>query len=140
MCLAAKVDKERLRAKQPMGVMQEFDAAAAGPSNLRVFVGLREMYRNYAREIATADAVIAELVIDLSIGKTAGAIEQPTVMDHNTGSATKRPEPIHPALETGCIQCRAWTGLNVERRGRRVEIVDIRLYAEDEGLQQRCQL
>ena len=42
MCLAAKVDKERLRAKQPMGVVQEFDAAAGGPSNLRVLVGLRK--------------------------------------------------------------------------------------------------
>ena len=46
MCLAAEVDKERLRAKQPMGIMQEFDAAAGGPPNLRVLVGLLKMGRN----------------------------------------------------------------------------------------------
>ena len=51
-----------------------------------------------SRRISAIDAVVAELVIDLSVGQTSGAIEQPTVMDHNTGAATKGPEPIHPAL------------------------------------------
>ena len=139
MCLAAKVDKERFRAKQPMGVVQEFDAAAGGPPNLRVLIGLRKCTEINAGGRATVNAVVAELVIDPSIGKAAGAIEQPTVMDHNTGSAAKRPEPIHSALETDRLSATA-AGLDVERRGRSVEIVDIRLNAEDEGLQQRCQL
>src|SRR5688572_18405564 len=56
------------------------------------------------------------------------------VVDHITGSATKRSEPIYAALQTGRLRetARAWR-FTVERRGRRVEIVEIRLYAEDEG-------
>ena len=108
MCLAAEVDKERFRAKQPMGIVQEFDAAAGSPPDLRVLIGLRKWAEISGRR-AAVNAVVAKLMIDPSIGKAGGAIEQPAVMDHNTGSATKRPEPIQLALETdrlGRSRCR----------------------------------
>ena len=102
MCLAAKINKERLRAKQPVGIMQEFHATASGPSNLRVLVGLREITQTWGRKRRriTANAVIAECVIDLSVGQTAGAIEQPSIMDHDTGATANGPEPVHSALKT----------------------------------------
>ena len=42
MCLAAEVDKECLRAKDPVGIVQEFDAATGRPPNLGVTIGLRK--------------------------------------------------------------------------------------------------
>ena len=133
MCLATKVDKQRLGAKQPVGVMQEFRAAADRPPSLRVLVGLRKCAEMaWGRKLPHTDAVIAERVIDACIGKAASGIEQPIVVDHNTGSGTKRPKPIHPALKTDRLNKTGWPGFNVERRGRRVEVVEIRLYTEDE--------
>ena len=48
--------------------------------------------------IATADAVVAERVIDVRISEAARGVEQHVVVDHITGSATQRAKPIDVAF------------------------------------------
>ena len=48
--------------------------------------------------VTTADAVVAELVIDVRIGEAARGVEQQVVVDHITGSATQRAKPIDGAF------------------------------------------
>ena len=87
---SAEVDVQRLGAKQPVGVVQEFRAAAGRPSSLSVLVGLSKCAEILIL-ITAADAVIAELVINLCVGQTAGGIEQPIVVDNKANAATKCP-------------------------------------------------
>src|SRR4051794_25204710 len=56
-------------------------------------------------------------------------------MHRVTGAGSKRSKPVHPALQTGSLdktRVRTDPRFDVERRGRRVEIIEIRLNAEDE--------
>ena len=108
MGLASEVDIQRFGAKNPARVMQQFGAAAERPANLGFIIGLRKCAKigggdGYVR-ITTADAVVAERVIDASIGEAARGVEQHMVMDHKTGAATQRAKPIYIAFQIGCFR------------------------------------
>ena len=95
--------------------MQQFTAAADRPTHLRFIIRLRKRAQiGDKRDVATADAVVAERVIDAGIGETARSVEQQMVVDYKTGATTQRAEPIYVAFKSGCLGEAASPDFNVE--------------------------